>query len=326
MADGTTIITCVESGPLEAQVLMLAESLRAFGGAWRNVDFVAVKPRRGPRISSMTRREFRRLGVEFIDEKFNVALEWWNNANKSAVMAQLEARVSTPYITWMDGDMIVLQELDNLLPAVGADFVARAGEGYLGSDGRDVNALYWKKLCWYIGIDFDMFDLIYSSPERRQIRAYWQAGLYTYAASTRLGRAHFESISDLFSSKIASKTAGIYHQDQVSLALAVQRLELSSSEYAWRMNCHLNPLEKDSGTLLPMPEVKVLHYHHSLYREASEWAMGFINRLAPDRVELIRKYVPLTANADLHARLIKRLLRATRNRKVNRFAAQAIPF
>src|SRR5262245_5661771 len=101
MACNTTIVTCIEAGPLEAQVLMLAESLRAFGGDWAKTDVIAVKPRRGPSIAPHTRRELKRLGVEFIDERFNVALDWWNNANKSAVMSQLETRVSTPYITWM---------------------------------------------------------------------------------------------------------------------------------------------------------------------------------------------------------------------------------
>ena len=63
----TTIVTSVEASPLEAQVLLLVESLRNFGGAWSNTDVIAVKPRRGPRISSLTLREFRRFGVEYID-------------------------------------------------------------------------------------------------------------------------------------------------------------------------------------------------------------------------------------------------------------------
>ena len=89
----TTIMTCIEAGPLEAQVLMLAESLRAFGGRWAKTDFIAVKPRRGPAISSNTRRDMKRLGVEFVDETLNVALDWWSNANKSSVMAAFETRV-----------------------------------------------------------------------------------------------------------------------------------------------------------------------------------------------------------------------------------------
>jgi hypothetical protein len=59
----TTIVTCVEAGPLETQVLLLAETLRAFGGRWAKTNIVAAKPRRGPSISANTRRQFQRLGV-----------------------------------------------------------------------------------------------------------------------------------------------------------------------------------------------------------------------------------------------------------------------
>ena len=304
----TTIVTSVEAGPLEAQVLLLVESLRNFGGAWSNTDVIAVKPRRGPRISSLTLREFRRFGVEYIDERFNVELDWWNNANKSATMSQLETRVSTPNITWMDGDMIVLQSPGDLAPAPGTDFIARAGEGYLGSDGRDDNATYWRKLCALIGIEFDEFPLIRSFPEQRPIRAYWQTGIYTYAVATRLGGAHYEVINKLLSSRIASKTAGIYHQDQVSLCLAVQKLRLVHSEFTANLNYNLNPLAKENAGILPMRELKIVHYHGSLYRESFGWAMSYFNQLPADRVELIRKYVPLSANATFLTRLQKRVL------------------
>ena len=195
MSVSTTIVTCVEAGGLEAQVLLLAESLRAFGGAWSKTDFVAVKPRRGPGLKPITISEFRRLNVGFIDEPFNSKFDWWNNANKSAVMSALETRVSTPHITWLDGDMIVLQPLGDLIPPPGCQFIARAGEGYLGSDGADANAAYWNKLCELVGIDFSAFPNIVSFPDRRGIRAYWQSGIYAYATSTRLGAAHFEIIS-----------------------------------------------------------------------------------------------------------------------------------
>jgi hypothetical protein len=326
MTVDTTIITCVEAGSLETQVLMLAESLRAFGGTWGKSNFIAVKPRRGPRISSSTLQQFRRLGVEFIDEKFNVVLDWWNNANKSAVLSQLETRVSTPYITWMDGDMIVLQALDELLPGEGADFIARAGEGYLGSDGSDDNALYWHKLCGRIGIDFNDFPFIYSFPEQRRIHAYWQTGIYTYAINTRLGRAHYEIIRNLLSSKIASRTAGIYHQDQVSISLAVQKLRLVHSEFAAPMNFNINPLSKANATILPMSKVKVLHYHGALYPETVDWAMSFIEHLPSDRIELIRKYVPLLPNASLRVRVINRILRAIRQKQVNRIKNQSVEY
>ncbi|WP_024343120.1 hypothetical protein [Bradyrhizobium japonicum] len=320
----TTIVTCVEAGPIEAQVLMLAESLRTFGGPAAKVPFIAVKPRRGPRIGSATLKEFKRLGVEFIDERLNVELDWWNNANKSCVMSQLETRVSTPNITWMDGDMVVLQQLDKLSPTAGTQFIARAGEGYLGSDGTDKNAPYWRKLCELIGSDFDRFPEINSFPEGRRIRAYWQTGIYTYATSTRLGEAHYATIKKLLSSSIGSREAGIYHQDQVSISLAVQKLELRHSEYDARLNFNVNTLAKENADLIPMSEVKILHYHNTFYREGLDWAKLYLRQLPQDRRELIEKYIPLTANASYPARVHRALLRWVRKKRVDEFKKRAV--
>ena len=188
-------------------------------------------------------------------------------------MAQLETRVSTPNITWMDGDMIVLQPLDDLLPSPGTQFIARAGEGYLGSDGDDGNAEYWRAVCALVGTYFADFGMIRSFPELRPIRTYWQSGIYTYDKSTRLGRTHLEIIRSLLSSHVGSKTAGVYHQDQVSLALACQKLRLSHSEYRPEMNFNLNPLVAKKYTeIVAMSDVKILHYHNSLY--PSKLGMG----------------------------------------------------
>jgi len=320
----TTIVTCVEAGPLEAQVLMLAESLRAFGGTSANLDFVAVKPRRGPKVSSKTLREFKRLRVEFIDERFNSELDWWNNANKSCVMSQLETRVSTRHITWMDGDMVVLQPLDSLSPTDGSQFIARAGEGYLGSDGADKNAPYWRKLCELIGTDFERFPEINSFPEGRRIRAYWQTGIYTYGTATRLGAAHYETIKKLLSNSIGSREAGIYHQDQVSISLAVQELRLHHSEFNPRMNFNINTLAKENANLLPMSQVKLLHYHNAFYREGLGWAKQFLDQLPQDRRELIDKRVPLMANASYPARLYRKILKVARQRHVEQFKRRVV--
>jgi hypothetical protein len=324
MAGDTTIVTCIEAGPLEAQVLLLAESLRTFGGAWSGTDFIAVKPRRGPDISSGTKRELRRLGVEFIDQKFNAELDWWNNANKSSVLSRLESKVSTPYVTWMDGDMVVLQPPDDLVPLSPASFIARAGEGYLGSDGADETAIYWQKLCELVGLDFSAFPVITSFPEARRIRAYWQSGIYTYATRTGLGRAHYEIIRKLLSSSIGSKRAGTYHQDQVSLSLAVQRLGLRHAEFQPRMNFNINVRAAKNADLLPMRDVRILHYHGSFYAPALAWALGYVERLQPDRIELIRKYVPFTAHASLIARAHKKILKLARARRVTRFQQAAV--
>jgi hypothetical protein len=324
MEGGTTIVTCVEAGPLEAHVLMLAESLRAFGGVWAKTDFVAVKPRRGPGISSRTKREFKHLDVEFIDDTSNTALDWWSHANKSSAMCAIETRISTPNITWMDGDMIVLQPLDDLAPSLGAQFIARPGESGLASDGSDENVEYWRRVCELFGLNFDSFPVITSFPEGRQVRAYWQGGIFSYATRLGLGRAQHEIIRKLLPSKVGSKQAGVYHQDQVSLALAVQKLSLKHAEFHPSMNYNLNVRAKKNADILPMQDVKILHYHDSFYPPGLGWAVGYVERLEPDRVELIRKYTPFSANASLLARAHKKVLSVARQRRAARFEQQAV--
>jgi hypothetical protein len=257
--------------------------------------------------------------VEFIDQPLNTELDWWNNANKSCVMSHLETRISTPNITWMDGDMVVLQPLSCLSPAEGSQFIARAGEGYLGSDGIDNNAPYWRKLCELVDIDFDRFPEITSFPEGKRIRAYWQTGIYSYATTSRLGGAHYDIIKRLLSSSIGSKTAGIYHQDQVSISLAAQKLGLQHSEFDARMNFNINTLAKENANLIPMEQVKILHYHNALYREGLDWAREYLRQLPKDRRELVEKYAPFTANASYPARLYRKLLKLSRQRHVENF-------
>ena len=164
----------------------------------------------------------------------------------------------------------MLQQLDDLPPLQATQFIARAGEGYLGSDGDDGNAEYWRAVCQLVGIRFDDFGSIELFPELRPIRAYWQGGLYSYDRTTRFAAAQFEIMRALLSGNIGSKVTGVFHQDQVSIALTCQKLQLTHSQYRPEMNFNLSPfLEKEYTEIVPMlANVKILYHHNSLYRSA----------------------------------------------------------
>ena len=108
------------------------------------------------------------------------------------------------------------------------------------------------------------------------------------------------------------------------MALAVQKLKLRHSEFSARMNFNINPLAKQNADILPMSDVRILHYHNALHSDGLRWAMGYLERLPPDRFELIRKYLPFTANASYLARARKKFLNLARQKRVDRFKAQAI--
>jgi hypothetical protein len=61
-------------------------------------------------------------------------------------MPLVETKTSTPNLTWIDGDIVVLQPLNCLSPMEDTQFMARAEEGYLGSNGSNERHLLTESL------------------------------------------------------------------------------------------------------------------------------------------------------------------------------------
>ena len=88
MTHETTLCTAIEAGYLEQEVLLLAESLRRFGGRRAGLPLVAVRPRKGPRIARATRRRLSELDVTLVeDEMLSVDYSWWAMANSDQAEA-----------------------------------------------------------------------------------------------------------------------------------------------------------------------------------------------------------------------------------------------
>jgi len=322
----TTICTCIEAGELETQVLLLAESFRRFGGRWADVSIVAVKPRRGPALATGTIKRLNQLDVRLVDRVLNDEAPWWNMANKAAAMRYVEQHASTSYVTWMDGDMVVLREPQEFAPARGTEFIARAGEAYdVASSGSDDKADYWHRICAVFGLKFEEFENIISWPDCKSIKSYWQGGLFTYPKDIKFGERHYDVYAKMLRTPIASKYAGTYHQDQISLALTVQLLKLRCSQYNPRMNFNYNPIDKEAAKLIPLEELYVLHYHSSLWPYEYGWAREGFKALSADRFMLIDSHAPLSRGSTI-VRLQRKLLRQWRKRKLNAFEASVVRY
>jgi hypothetical protein len=59
---------CVERGRLEAQTILLCQSIRRFCGAYRDAPIYAFQPRRGTQASAKTLAALEALGVIYISE------------------------------------------------------------------------------------------------------------------------------------------------------------------------------------------------------------------------------------------------------------------
>ena len=94
MTSDTTIYTCIESGRLEPEVVMMVRTLRAFGGRFSQCPVLAIQPRTGPSIAGSTRRALERLRVSYIERPIRHRFDWLGFANKpqAAVIADEGAK------------------------------------------------------------------------------------------------------------------------------------------------------------------------------------------------------------------------------------------
>lgn len=326
MGHETTLCTVIEAGYLEQEVMLLAESLRRFGGLRSNLPIVAIRPRKGPHVATATRKRLAELNVELVeDETLSVAYAWWAMANKPAALSYVEEHSRTPNVTWIDGDMMVLAEPGSFSPPTGYNFIARAGEAYdVASNGSDGKEEFWQRLCTLFGLDFDAFPCIRSYPDEKPIKAYWQGGLLTYKREVRFSRKFREVYEAILDGKIASKLAGTYHTDQVSIALAVQAQGLRAAQYDPRMNFNVSPLDKARSVKLPIADVQIMQYHGSLWPADYSWARGLLAKL-PEQLAILDRYAPLR-QVGLVTGVMRRFYQWPRDLKIKAYEERVVRY
>ena len=149
--------------------------------------------------------------------------------------------------------------------------------------------------------------------------------MFTYLREANFGAKFYETYATMLRTPIASKHAGTFHTDQISLALTVQLLKLRCSQYDPRMNFNYNPIDKERATLIPLEEVSVLHYHSSLLPAHYGWAREGFKALPADRFTLIDAHAPL-ARGTIPVRLQRKLFRMWRKRKLDAFEASVVKY
>ena len=97
----------VEAGPLEAQALLLVESLRAFGGRHASASVTAVSPRPERRPARGTVRALRRLGAEYVTLDVAGACPAYPTSWRVHALAVLERRPGPAVLVQLDSDAVV---------------------------------------------------------------------------------------------------------------------------------------------------------------------------------------------------------------------------
>jgi len=183
-----------ESGALEAQAVLLCESLRAFGGKYADAPITVVSPRKSRRPSTATLRELDRLDVEFIAADLPSPCPEYGTSFRVRAAAFVARHGTAPFLAQLDSDTLFLRapefSFDN------ADVLARPvdAKGICTSGSGDAQDAYWRELCDLCGVAYEALPWVTTSVDRQRVRANYNGGLILARRSCGI----FEKTEEIF--------------------------------------------------------------------------------------------------------------------------------
>jgi hypothetical protein len=172
-------VACIEGGVLEAQTLLLFDSIRRYAGRFRDCPLYALSPRAGHAISAAARHKLAELRVTYSEKILNTECIEYGSANRVAAAAYIEETRSHDILVILDSDTLFLREPAELLLTNDIDVAVRPVDvkGMSTSGPSDSFDRYWQKLCHLSGVAYADIPWGESFVDRQRIKANYNGGL-----------------------------------------------------------------------------------------------------------------------------------------------------
>ena len=260
-------VLCVESGWLEPQSVMLAQSIRRFAGKYSDRPIIAVKPRAGEALLPETIASFRELDVTYLDIDLNVEMRENQYANKVFACAHVEEAFDFPYLLFLDTDTFFLGEptfLDCLNERAGL-FRPVDLRGICGSPEDNKNSSYWGRLCSLAGISLESLPVMRSFVDRSLIRTNFNGGFLAVKADLGIFREWRELSVESWRQRLFPKPGDSWGWDQATFCVSVHSrstdYQLLPRSYNYPLHCHDQLLAENLGREITVGEMVHCHYH-----------------------------------------------------------------
>lgn len=311
LSDQIEFAVIAETGALEQQALLFAESLREFGGRLASAHITVVSPRSTHRPCAATLARLDHLHAEYLPLDIAAAQPEYGTSFRVHALAHIARRPGPPLLVQNDSDTIFIAEPTALLQ--GAAAARPVDVKGMCATAEDNNfSPYWRNLCALSGVDFATLPLIETTVDRVQIRASYNGGL----VMARRDSGIFQRTEEIFNLLTAANMGpwagtgmriksgtGMVSEDgsafwgssQAALSLAAtaqrHRVEILPPSY----NFPLHILHKIPGPL-PAPLVH-LHYHWLATHPTDDPTGLFDPRLNLPRecLDWLRQRLPLAA-------------------------------
>ena len=262
MTGDLSFIICTEHGDLESKSLLLAESIRNFGGKYKNSPIYSFQPRKGLSISDTTKKIFEKLNVVHCEIDLNKNYPDYPLANKPYTADYAERNIETEILVFCDSDQVVLQAPSALLLSSEYDVGINPVEvKNIGTDGeRDENLEYWLKL--YQIADVKTNSFVRTSVTNEKILSYWNSGLVAVRREKKIFNLWRELFDDVMKKELFPRT-GRNFVEQSTLSTVIARLGIRviqlPATYNYPLPYH-DKLSKDKRAA-NLDELHTLHYH-----------------------------------------------------------------
>ena len=172
-------VACIEAGVLEAQALLLFESIRRYAGRFSNCAVYALSPRAGHPISIDARKKLAELGVHYSDTLLNRECPEYGSANRVAAAAHIEATRPHEILVILDSDTLFLREPSEFALPPNIDVAVRPVDvkGISTGGPGDTFDAYWHHLCHCCSVDYDRIPWGETFVDHFHIKANYNAGL-----------------------------------------------------------------------------------------------------------------------------------------------------
>jgi hypothetical protein len=165
-------------GAQARHALLLAQSLRAFGGGYAGSPMLALIPPGEP-IDPAIASQMKSLEVQPVGYALDPALGAVPLAERAAGAAQAEATAEgmACMLVWLDSDSLILREPAGLKIGEGARIGCRPVDlTLIGSPWEEAPDAYWEMIFAGCGVDRNAIFPVRTTVEGQAIRAYFNAG------------------------------------------------------------------------------------------------------------------------------------------------------
>ena len=329
VASDTTFYTCIESGRLEPEVLLMVRTLRAFGGRFAQCPVLAIQPRAGPPIAAATQQALEALHVTWLRQPVAHPFDWLGFTCKPLAAEIADRTATTRYVAWLDGDVFVVSE-PRALDAPEHDDVDVLGcveeLGPVSSGPGDRFEPFWAALAQGAGMAVDDIPLVSAGPTGKRLRLHINSGVFRFRRGCGFAQRYREFFDRLLALRVVPKgDPSVFLHEQIIFSVAAASWLGGFRLLDARYNFHAEPMYEALYPPDAYAQAVLLHWHGSLRMDGFDAI--FVERLRrqlPALAALVEPHLPLATPQALLPRLQRTALRRWRRWHEARFVRGAV--